>query len=220
MAFTWSYSRLKNFNTCPKRHYEVDIAKSFAESTEQLDWGNKVHKMLADACTGKAPLPMEVAADYQPWVDAVRGGPGKLLVEQKYAITKDFQPCEYFGPRVWLRVIADVVRIDGPVGLTVDWKTGKILHDSVQLMLVAQALFAHFPELQVIRTEFIWLKEGCTTSEVFKRNTIQREWTALLPQVQAMDDAARTMTYAPRPGKLCRSYCPVLSCPYHGKGLR
>ena len=39
--FAWSYSRLKNFEVCPKRHFHVDIAKDFREEEgESLVWGN------------------------------------------------------------------------------------------------------------------------------------------------------------------------------------
>ena len=112
--FSWSYSKIKNFSTCPLKHAEVDLRKHYTDSSEQLDWGNAVHKALANACTGKAPLPATMAP-YQKWVDRVLAGPGVLLVEQKYALTKNFQPTTYFGPDVWYRGIGDVVRIDGSV---------------------------------------------------------------------------------------------------------
>ena len=217
MAFSWSYSKLKNFDTCPKRHYEVDIAKSFKDSTEQLDWGNRVHKSLADACMGKVKLPEELR-DYQKWVHAMRAAPGELLVEQKYALTKDFQPCEWFGPRVWMRSVGDLVRINGTTALGVDWKTGKVIHDSSQLMLLAQCIFAFHPEVDTVNTIFVWLKDDCITQDMFKRDTIINEWPSVLERVKQLEEASRTMTYPPKPGKLCRSYCPVLSCPYHGKG--
>ena len=34
-----------------------------------------------------------------------------------------------------------------------------------------------------------------------------------------MEEAYRTTTYPPKPSGLCSSYCPVTSCPYHGKGV-
>ena len=168
---------------------------------------------------GKVPLPEELK-DYQKWVDRIQAGPGELLVEQKYAITKDFQPCEWFGPRVWMRGIGDVVRVDGPVALGLDWKTGKIKHNSVQLMLLAQCIFAFHPEVEVVRTEFIWLKEDCSTQDIFKRDTIANEWIGVLERVKQLEEAASTSNYPPKPGKLCARYCPVLSCAYHGKYVR
>lgn len=222
--WAWSYSKLKNYETCPKRHYEIDLAKHYKDSDEDdpnsaLAWGNRVHDAMAKACLGKAPLPEEMAM-YQGWVDKVRAGPGKLLVEQKYAITRKFQPRSYFADDVWYRGIGDVVRIDGPVALVLDWKTGKILEDSVQLMLMAQCIFSHFPEVKRVRSEFVWLKEDCTTPEVFTRRGVGDEWIGLLPRVASMESAAKTQTYQPTPGRLCKKWCPVVSCPYHGKGIR
>ena len=217
--WAWSFSRKKNYDTCPKKHYEVDIQKNFTDSTEQLTWGNSVHEALAKACEGKAPLP--VTMPYQKWVDEMKdepGLPGRLIVEQKYAITRDFQPTSYFAGNVWYRGICDVARINGPVALARDWKTGKIKHDSKQLMLMATLLFVHIPELQRIRTEFVWLQDDCTTPEVWKRATIMREWVGLIPEVNAMEQAYKNMTFPPKPSNLCRKWCPVTSCPYHGKG--
>ena len=214
--WAWSYSRLKNFETCPKRHYEVDILKSFQDGGEGLAEGNAAHKALADACLGKSELPSQYSR-WQTWVDRVKAGPGKLYVEQKYAITRQFAPCGYFDRDVWYRGIGDVVRIDGPVALVLDWKTGKILEDSVQLMLMAQCLFSHFPQLQRVRSEFVWLKEDCTTPEVFTRQEVADQWVQLLPRAGRLEEASKTLTYPPKPGRLCKRYCPVTSCPFHGK---
>lgn len=222
-AYAWSYSKLKNFETCPKRHYEIDIAKNYSEEedtdpTSPLNWGNRVHKELAAACQGAA-LPAEMAM-YQHWVDRVRAGPGKLLVEQKFAINKDFQKTTYFAPDVWYRGIGDIVRIAGPVALVLDWKTGKILVDSIQLMLMAQCIFSAYPEIQKVRSEFVWLKDDCTSPEVFTRREVADEWTGLIQRVRLLEAADATQNYPPKPNKLCRQWCLVTGCIHHGKGFR
>lgn len=218
--WAWSYSKLKNYETCPKRHYEIDLAKNVKEDeSESLTWGNTVHGALAKACTGAEPLPPTMK-DYQRWVDLVRAGPGQLLVEQKYAITRDFGATTYFGRDAWYRGIGDVVRIDGPVALVLDWKTGKVLEDSVQLMLMAQCIFSHYPAVRRVRAEFIWLKEDCTTPEVFSKQELADAWRDLLPRVSAMELASKKQDYPPKPSGLCKKYCPVSSCPFHGKGAR
>jgi len=217
--WAWSYSKKKNFDTCPKRHYEVDIQKNFVEDSEQLTWGNSVHAALANACTGKLPLPATMS-EYQPWVERVQGGAGTLLVEQKLAITRDFQPCEWFSHKTWLRVVVDILRIDDIVARAIDWKTGKMVHDSIQLALNAQCIFSHYPKVRRIKTEYVWLQEACTTPEVFNRGDMARLWTGLLPEINAMEQAAKTLTYPPKPGKLCFKWCPVSSCPFHGKSNR
>jgi len=220
--WSWSYSRLKNFEVCPKRHYEVDINKSFTEPHVPggpLDWGDRVHHAMATAIKGTVPLEDEYSA-FQGWVDRTkeRALGGQLLVEQKYAITRDFRPTTYFAKDVWLRTIADVVIIQGQIAMTSDWKTGKILEDSVQLMLVAQCLFSHYPEIKRVGTEFVWLKDDATSPEVFDRAEVAATWSGLLPRVAGMEIASTTMTYPPKPGHLCKKYCPVSSCPFHGKG--
>lgn len=220
--WSWSYTKLKNFDTCPKRHYEIDIMKAFSEPMMPggpLDEGNKAHDALAKACMGTAPLP-ENFKHYQVWVDRVQAGPGKLLVEQKYAITRDFRPTTYFARDVWYRGIGDVVRIDGPVALVLDWKTGKILEDSVQLMLMSQCLFSHYPQLRRVRAEFVWLKEECTTPEVFDRKEVADQWVHLLPRVNKLEADSKAQIFPPKPSGLCKKHCIVKSCPYWGKGAR
>ena len=216
-SFSWSYSKLKNFETCPKRHNEVDLLKNFTDESDALTQGNQTHKILADACrTGELPPEYQ---DYQRWVDEMRNGPGELLIEQKWAIKEDFSPCEFFSPRAWYRGIGDVVRVDGPVALLRDWKTGKVLTDSVQLMLMSACVFAFHPKVRRVRAEFVWLKEDCCTGETFDRSTIQNEWIGVLQRVKALKYAYDKQDYQPTPNKLCAKWCPVKTCEYHGKRL-
>lgn len=220
--WNWSYSKLKNFEQCPKRMYEVDILKRYQEPEDPngpLAWGNRVHKVLAAVLTGKMVLPDEMK-QYAPWVDRVLRGSGQLFVEQKYAITRQFQKTAYFAPDVWYRGIGDVVRIAGDLALVLDWKTGKVLEDSVQLMLMAQSLFSHYPDLKYVRSEFIWLKDNCSSPELFTREEVADQWVGLLQRVNGMEEASKTLTFPPKPGHLCQKYCPVTSCPFHGKGAR
>ncbi len=32
--WSWSYSKLKNYEVCPKRHYEVDVLKNYDDSVD------------------------------------------------------------------------------------------------------------------------------------------------------------------------------------------
>lgn len=214
--FAWSYSKLKNFESCPKRYYNVDVAKLVKEEeSEQLQYGNALHKALAEAVSGKAELPKPFAG-FQKLVDKLTANPGEILVEQQLAITEELKPTEWFSKTAWYRGIADVIKIVGPVALVVDYKTGKILEDGVQLALMAQCVFAHHPEIQKIRTEFWWLKEDAETRADFTREDMVTVWGGLLPRVKMLEDAHTGANFPPKPGYLCRRYCPVESCPHHG----
>ena len=215
--WAWSFSKLKNFETCPHRHQQVDLLKNFSdEGGEALMWGNSVHTSLANALGKGVPLPKEMAA-YQKWVDRVNSGSGQLLVEQKYAITRDFEKTQYFAPNVWYRGIGDVVRIDGSVALVLDWKTGRVKDDYTQLALMAQCIFSHFPFVKKVRSEYVWLAEDCSTPELFTRQDLADTWVGLLDRVRMMENAHKTQTYPARPGKLCKSWCPVKTCQHNGK---
>jgi len=163
------------------------------------------------------PLPPTMS-NFEDMVATIEQMPHEeLLVECKFAITKEFDPCEYFDKKVWFRAIADVLKINKMVALAVDYKTGKILEDSQQLALVAATVFAHFPQVQAVRCEFWWLKDDAKSEDVFYRKDMPDMWRALWPRIQALEQAHETMTFPPKPGYLCRKWCPVVSCPHHGK---
>jgi hypothetical protein len=215
--WAWSYSKLKNYRTCPKRHYEVDVQKNYVEDSEQLTWGNSVHDALAKAVGSGEPLPVSMKS-YQKWVDAARALPGQTLVERKYALSRMFTAQPYFGPQVWFRGIADLLNIQGNKGIAWDWKTGKIKHDSEQLLLMAACVLVHHPELDEVETEFVWLQEDCTTKDTWTRAALRGELVRLIPEVDNMEIAYKALNFPPLPGKLCRKWCPVQSCTFHKKG--
>lgn len=215
-VFTWSYSRLKSFEACPKKHYEVDLMKSVKEEdSEQLMWGNQVHDALAKRCAEGTPLPKAMAR-YEPWAVKVLTPEGSIFVENNMALTDEFAPCGYFDPNVWFRAKVDFIKIIGSVALIVDYKTGKIKEDSVQLALSAACVFAKYPEIKAVRSEYIWLQENATTSEVLKPSDMPSMWKNLWPRIEALKHAHNTTTYMAKPGGLCRSWCPVRSCPHNG----
>ncbi len=231
--WSWSFSKKKNFDTCPRKHQQVDILKNYTESSEQLTEGNVVHRALASAAlhargiassgsgrdmVAAAPLPATLTY-LQKWIDVIRTSPGELKVEEKYALTRDFQPTAYFAPNVWYRGICDALVLNGKTATALDWKTGKVQHDSSQLMLMATCIFAYYPEIETIKTRFVWLREDCTTRDEWRRDTIMREWPPVLAEVAAMEQASKTNTYPPRPNRLCRAWCPVITCEYHGKSM-
>jgi hypothetical protein len=216
-AFSWSYSKLKNYETCPKRHWHLDIAKDIKdEESEHIAYGNAVHKALAERVGDKqTPLP-EPYKHLEPSAARILNTPGQVYVEQQLAITEGLSKTEWFGKDAWYRGIADVIKIVGPVALVIDWKTGKILEDGVQLALMAQCVFSHYPEIQKIRTEFVWLKEDATTRADFSREDMVKVWAGVLPRVTVLRQAYDSVTYPPKPGNLCRKWCPVTSCPHQG----
>lgn len=215
--FSWSYSKKKNFLTCAKRHWHVDIQKDVKEeSTEELLWGNQLHEALAMRVGKNIPLPAGMDI-YEPLAQRMARLPGQVMVEQKYAINQDFSACTYFDKKTWYRSVADIAAVNGPVAYAGDYKTGKIIEDGGQLTMLGVTMFAHYPSLMAIRTEYLWLKHDAVTRVDIRRSDIPAILAKELPVVKQMQKAQEDNNYPPKPGGLCKKYCPVKQCPHWGE---
>lgn len=225
-SFSWSFSRLKAFEDCPRRYHETQVKKDEdgrplwpEEPSAILKYGDDVHRAMAVALMSSAPLPTKFKI-FQHWIDKVTRTPGELLVEDecRWAVTRDMVPTAWFAKDVWLRCIADAVKLDGEVALVVDWKAGKSLNgDPVQLMLTSLMMFLQFPKLELVRSDFIWLQENSQTTQVLYRHECAAQWANILPRVKRLENATKNDLFPPQPNRFCRNWCPVRSCEYHGK---
>lgn len=221
-AFSWSYSKLKNFRTCGYRYKKIDVDKTYAEdfSGEHLAWGKQVHTAFEQRVRDNMPFPKGMEHFEDAVAGRLVGVPGLILVEQQMAIRKDLSACGWFDKDTWFRSIADYLRINGPVALAIDYKTGKILEDSEQLALMAECIFAHYPEVQAVRTEFWWLKDDAATGQNYYRNKRHETWARVMPEVMTLELAHETNNFPARPSGLCKKHCIVTDCQFHGKGGR
>lgn len=220
--FKWHFTKLKNFRTCPKRHYHCDIKKEFKEASEHLDWGKTVHTALEMRLERGTQLP-PVMNPYEHWASKILKAYDKgarIKIEQGLAFDRNFMPTSYDwkNPDAWFSAKADVLIIAGDYVHALDWKTGKVKPESQQLALTAQAVFVHYPNVKQVTASYIWLKHDVDTTEVYEPQDMTGLWNNVLPDLKLIEQAERTGDYPPTPNGLCREYCPVKSCPYHGKG--
>jgi hypothetical protein len=214
----WSYSRLKNFETCPKRHYHYDIAKDVHEpESEQLRAGNDLHKHFEDRLKRRAPLPLGYT-QYEPLLAKIVDAPGVLSTEGKLAITGDFQPSAYFGKQVWFRTVVDAIKVNEEIASIFDWKNGKPKEDITQLQLMAATVFVHQPQVERIKAGLIFVTHDHVETAEFVRGDQAEIWSEILPRVRVMQRAVQKQDFPPKPSGLCRNYCGVKSCPFWRKG--
>ncbi len=219
--FNWTYSKLGTFENCPKKYGHLYVLKDVKEEdSDHLRIGNEIHAAMADAIKTGDPLRADLAK-YQHHVDRARKGHDrdgvKILVEQKLAMNRNFQPTEFFADDVWLRGIVDVAKVAGDVAVVLDWKTGAPKEDSVQLALFAALIFSHHPQVQKIRTEFVWLRDDFSSPEDFIREDLVELWSIMMPRAEELEAATKAMEFPPHENALCR-YCPVKQCAYNKKG--
>jgi hypothetical protein len=219
--FAWSWSRLKNYRTCPKRHWHIDLAKDIREEeSDEIKWGHEVHDAMAKAISGRKPLP-ESMKRYQGWVSRLHAMPDvELLVENKLAMDKDFRPCGFFDSGAWFRGVVDAAALNFKErrAIAIDWKTGQVKPDIEQLGLFAQLIFAKYPEIDRVGSIYAWLGYGTETIQSYDRDGMTPLWNGLWPEIRILEDAWKTTTYPAKPSGLCRNYCPVETCPHYGRG--
>lgn len=214
----WSYSQLKNAETCLKRWFHYNVEKDVSEpETEQLRAGNALHSHFEQRLAHGTTLPLGYGM-FEGILAKIVAAPGQLYTEQKLAITGAFQPSTYFARNVWFRTVVDCAVVKGDQAAVFDWKTGKPNEDHTQLQLMAATMFIHTPALQRVRAALMFVNAGESSSAYFLREDMPELWAEILPRVRVMQKARATQEYPPKPSGLCKKYCAVSSCQYYGRG--
>lgn len=218
-SVSWSYSSLSLFESCAKRYYHLKVAKDVVEvPIEAAAWGTEVHGHLENRVRSGTPLPESI--EYMEHiVRPIVDHEGEKLVEHKLTINSNLSPTGWVASDAWCRAIIDVGVLTGNKALLLDWKTGKRKPESTQLMLSAGLAFAHFPNVDTVRTAFVWLKTGQVDSKTYTRDEAPVIWREFVPRVQRLERAFREGNFKPKPSGLCRNWCPVPKhlCTFSGK---
>lgn len=218
-SFAWSYSALKNYETCAKRYYHYNVRKDIVEpESQELAEGNRLHDVFAKRLDKATPLPLGFAR-YEPMLARLANAPGEIMVEQKLAISSTFQPTAYFARDTWFRTVVDAAKVNDGVAVVPDWKTGKPKPDDTQLALMAGTVFIHLPQVQRVKAALVFVNYNEVIPAEYAREDQGEIWNMIIPRVRALEQAVVTQEYPPKPGGLCKRYCAVVSCPYHGRGV-
>lgn len=213
----WSFSKLNDYETCPRRFYETKIACNFKETDSvEILWGNDVHKGLEDNVKEGKALPARMA-HFQYAADLVNKAPGDKYVELELAVTADLQPTGFYADNAWARGKCDIVIINGSVAAPLDYKTGKKKPKSRQLDLMSAMIFATFPQVAVAHSGFIWLQFKSTTRKTYYREDVSVIWDGFRQSVSEMEWSEKNNAWPAKPSGLCREWCPVTSCSHNGK---
>jgi len=214
----WSYSRLNNFETCPKKFYHLSVSKDVKEAeSENMRYGKAAHKAIELRIGKGKKLPLQFQ-HLEPIIAKFADASGTIMVEQQLALNQKFQPTGWFDNDVWVRAVIDYAVVSGSTALVVDWKTGKISDDFTQQKLAAAIFMIFHPEVKTINCMFYWLKDKKPTVQALNRSDMKHVWAPMLRRVMAYTQAHEQSNFPPRPSGLCKKYCPVTACPHHGIG--
>lgn len=216
MSFSWSHSKLEAYATCPKRHYHISVKKDFKETYgAEADYGSKAHKFFEDYLLKGTPLPMDLQ-HHGKMLDKIKAAPGEGYGEQKLAINRDYEATGYFDTDTWARGQVDYLKINGSAAAVFDWKFGKMKEDMQQLQIFALFVAIYRPQVERITSAFYWAKDKKFTKVTYTRDEVPALWNGLLPKINKLEVAYKTLDFPAKPSGLCKKYCPVTSCPHNG----
>ena len=216
----WSYSSLKSFEDCPKKHYHLKVKKDYKEPMgEALLYGNEFHKAAEDFMELGVALPAKF--DFAlPTLEKLKSMEGRKICEQKLAITGDLKPCAYFAKDVWYRGAADLIILRGETALVFDYKTSKNARyaDKGQLELMALSIFIHYPQVKKIKGALLFVVCNALVSEKYEIDDTPQLWEKWLHKYERLRMAHKNEVWNAKPNPLCRKHCIVTECVHNGRG--
>ena len=219
--YTWSYSSISLFQQCPRKYHRLRVLKDVVEPPQaHLDYGSAVHKAAEDYVCGGIDIPEKYGFIKTP-LDAFKILPGEKHCEYEMGLTKDFKPCAFRDPDVWLRGIADLLIINGDEAKIVDYKTGKSAQyaDTKQLELLALLVFKHFPNVKHVKAGLVFFVAESLVKAEFTEDQQSIAWTRWLPEIERLETALETDMWNPKPNFTCRKFCAVVDCEHNGKNF-
>lgn len=204
----WSFSSLNQFVNCPRQYQLLRVTKEVkqVESTE-MKWGNEVHKHLENRVKDGTPLP-DSLSHLEGLVRKILHYEGEVHTEKQLCINEEFKPIGWFDKDAWCRGIVDIGVRQGKRYWVGDYKTGKRRPDSDQLMLFAALVLHHNPDIDTVRTSYIWLKDRSIDTERYTREQLPEIWQHFMPKITRLEKAYEQDKWQSKPSGLC-SWCPV-----------
>lgn len=199
---SWSYSTLKTYKQCPAKVGFNKIKGIKEPSSPAMDRGTAIHLLAETFVKEKQKVLPEDLLRFTDYFMALRVFK-KLVVEEEWAFTTTWEPCEWDSPNAWVRMKIDLQAFVSQKHMRlIDYKTGKVYEDNrAQLSLYALGAFIRNPKLQVIEGELWYLDQGVMHQERFERYELEdmkAAWNAAAGRM--MNDEF----FAPRPGHHCK----------------
>jgi hypothetical protein len=210
----WTTSRLDGFESCARQYYHTNVKRDVSQQrNEQNIWGDRVHAALELRVRDGVALPTGME-QWEPLVQNLMRLPGTLYTERKMAIDANFKAVDYYAADAWTRGKVDLTVVNGSSAAVLDYKTGK-KKASNQLRLYAAYVFAEQPQVDTIKTGFIWLKDKKVEKDTIHRDQLPIIWQEFLPRYRRLVSAYERDVWPARPSGLCRGWCPCTGCEHY-----
>ncbi len=150
----YSNSSIKTYEDCPYKYKLTRIEHRQEPAGDAAERGKMIHAEFEDALVNLNLIPDE----RKYWLTYIEELIAKKTrSEVEFAVTKDWQPCDFKAPEAWVRGIYDAVYFDDTRAHVLDWKTGKEREYGEQLKLYATIILASHPEVETVTTEICYI---------------------------------------------------------------
>lgn len=211
-----SWSRLSDFQQCPRKFNLKYISKSFPKESESIHLvrGQQLHKQLEDyviAKNGGSAMPLGFSPEVKdtlPYVDKLYTVYDQVHPEAQIACDVNWNQCEWFAKETAWRSIWDVVGLSPGTVFIGDWKSGKIYpYGSTfgQLHLSAVIALERFKDAPEVNAAYVYIEHKQITKIKVTRDQ--------LPEVRDHFDSEfhkvnKEVTWDPTPNDNCK-WCPA-----------
>lgn len=231
-----SWSRLSDYNQCPRKFQLKYIEKAFpgeAEKSIHLIKGEQLHKQMESyvlARLGVGQMPVSFSPEVQqtiPLIDRFFEAGYTVYPEAQVSASRTWSALEWFDKNTMYRAIWDVIAMKEGVFIG-DYKSGKVYDYTTgfgQLHLSAVIGLNRFPDKPYIDTAYIYLehKKLHKIRVIRDESTRQEPTDALLPVVQQhfeqeFEKVQAETEWRPKPNEFCK-WCPAnkAQCPFSRK---
>lgn len=163
---TVSFSLLKQFESCKYAAFLSKVKKFKGPSSEAADRGTAMHQDAEDCVRDGTPVPKSLQRFETGFIKLQEEyAEGRVILEEEWGFTKDWEPVTWSDPNLWLLMKLDVFhREDETSARVIDHKSGKKMGNEIkhsdQCLLYGIASFMRYPELEHITTELWYLDKG------------------------------------------------------------
>jgi hypothetical protein len=160
----YSYSRIATYSQCPlkfKFSY-IDMVQVDSLPSPAMERGTEIHKTIEDYILGETEqLHPDIHKTYGQFFMGLRAN-FECFPEEKMGATREFEPCDYDDPDVYIRGIIDLRIRPKPeindIPTVYDHKTGKIYQDHVaQRAFYGILALINVPDIEHIRVTNIYV---------------------------------------------------------------
>lgn len=213
-----TYTFYNNFENCPHKAYHLYVVKDIPKTppSPEQKWGQDVHEGLERRIRDGVALPEtmqgaeSVAAALHRMKDRF-----PIEVEHQLAMTAEGKPCGYWDKGAWFRGKLDVSVLHPQLqsAWVLDWKTGKVREEPLELETGALLLRVNYPEVNSIVGEYFWMQTGQNGIRYTLNNQAQT-FGKLQSLRHEAEGYAASGVWPKRRNGLC-GWCPVVACEHN-----